>query len=266
MPDLKPTRFVTGAVVCHPPRLHAAHGTLQQIPISIVEGLGAGMPTSWPCCLISSAFNPQAISQRQGCRHVAVHARHRHLTSTSKQNAFRDDRRDVLASTRAALDYLQSSTACSATGTRPGRLQLGRGRCRAHCTQPNPGPGHWLHRPEHASRNSMYVPQAAGGEEHRGRASAVQHPICRHPCHPYFQSVGITRDIGRREASRRIGRHTAGRFPRSIPSLHKPVILSAGMPQILLPWDNAQVFPQNLAAYSEGPVRQLDRVDRALTP
>jgi membrane-bound lytic murein transglycosylase D len=33
------------------------------------------------------------------------------------------------------------------------------------------------------------------------------------------------------------------------PSINRPVILAAGTPQILLPWDNAEVFQSNLEAY-----------------
>jgi membrane-bound lytic murein transglycosylase D len=55
---------------------------------------------------IESAFNPQAVSTAK----AAGMWQFMPATGTYfdlKQNAFRDDRRDVLASTRAALDYLQ---------------------------------------------------------------------------------------------------------------------------------------------------------------
>ena len=74
----------------------------------IVEEIESrGMPTELALLpFIESAFNPQAMSTARGLGHVAVHARHR-PDFELKQNIFRDDRRDVLASTRAALDYLQ---------------------------------------------------------------------------------------------------------------------------------------------------------------
>jgi membrane-bound lytic murein transglycosylase D len=55
---------------------------------------------------IESAFNPQAVSSAKAA------GMWQFIPSTGKffdlkQNAFRDDRRDVLQSTRAALDYLQ---------------------------------------------------------------------------------------------------------------------------------------------------------------
>ncbi len=36
------------------------------------------------------------------------------------------------------------------------------------------------------------------------------------------------------------------------PAAHKPVLIAAGTPQILLPWDNAAVFQRNFDAYSQG--------------
>jgi membrane-bound lytic murein transglycosylase D len=34
------------------------------------------------------------------------------------------------------------------------------------------------------------------------------------------------------------------------PSMNRPVIMAAGTPQILLPWDNAATFQRNLDAYN----------------
>jgi membrane-bound lytic murein transglycosylase D len=55
---------------------------------------------------IESAFNPQAVSSAKAAgmwQFMPATGKYFEL----KQNAFRDDRRDVLESTRAALDYLQ---------------------------------------------------------------------------------------------------------------------------------------------------------------
>ena len=80
------------------------------------------------CCRSS-----RAPSTRRRCR---ARARPRACGSSSrrpardfelKQNIFRDDRRDVLASTRAALDYLQKLLRhVRRLAARAGRLQLGR--------------------------------------------------------------------------------------------------------------------------------------------
>ena len=74
----------------------------------IVEELERrGMPTELALLpYIESAFNPQAVSSAKAAgmwQFMPATGNYFDL----KQNAFRDDRRDVLASTRAALDYLQ---------------------------------------------------------------------------------------------------------------------------------------------------------------
>ena len=66
-----------------------------------------GLPTELALLpFIESAFNPEALS------HARASGMWQFIPSTGlnfdlKQNVFRDDRRDVLASTRAALDYLE---------------------------------------------------------------------------------------------------------------------------------------------------------------
>ena len=74
----------------------------------IVEELEARkMPTELALLpFIESAFNPQAVSSARAS------GMWQFMPATGKsfdlkQNAFRDDRRDVQASTRAALDYLE---------------------------------------------------------------------------------------------------------------------------------------------------------------
>lgn len=74
----------------------------------IVEELERrGMPTELALLpFIESAFNPQAVSSARASGMWQFMPR-TGKDFDLKQNAFRDDRRDVLASTRAALDYLQ---------------------------------------------------------------------------------------------------------------------------------------------------------------
>jgi membrane-bound lytic murein transglycosylase D len=69
--------------------------------------------------------------------------------------------------------------------------------------------------------------------------------------HPYFQSVDITRDIDVALAAK-LADVKLDDFKALNPSSHRPVILAAGTPQILLPWDNATVFTRNLEAYTQG--------------
>jgi membrane-bound lytic murein transglycosylase D len=109
---------------------------------------------------IESAFNPQAMSRAKAS------GMWQFMPATGKdfelrQNLFRDDRRDVLASTRAALDYLQrlhKHVWRLAAGA--GRLQLGPGQCAA-CAgaqpQRRPAPDYASLRMPDETRN--YVPK-----------------------------------------------------------------------------------------------------------
>jgi membrane-bound lytic murein transglycosylase D len=69
--------------------------------------------------------------------------------------------------------------------------------------------------------------------------------------HPYFQSVEITRDIDVALAAR-LADVELDDFKALNPSLNRPVILAAGISQILLPWDNATIFRRNFEAYNAG--------------
>ena len=69
--------------------------------------------------------------------------------------------------------------------------------------------------------------------------------------HPFFQSVDITRDIDVAVAAK-LAEVNVDDFKALNPSANRPVILAAGTPQILLPWDQAIVFQSNLNGF-KGP-------------
>jgi membrane-bound lytic murein transglycosylase D len=71
------------------------------------------------------------------------------------------------------------------------------------------------------------------------------------PNHPYFQQVPINRDMDVALAAK-LADVPLEDFKALNPSANRPVILASGTPQILLPWDNATVFQQNLEAYTGG--------------
>jgi hypothetical protein len=142
----------------------------------IVEELERrNMPTELALLpFIESAFNPQAVSSARAA------GMWQFMPATGKdydlkQNIFRDDRRDVLASTRAALDYLQRlygmfgdwHLALAAYNWGEGNV----GRAIARNQRAGLGTGYC--RPEHAQRDAQLRAQAAGGEEHRRQPGAV---------------------------------------------------------------------------------------------
>jgi membrane-bound lytic murein transglycosylase D len=217
----------------------------------IVEELEArGMPTELALLpFIESAFNPQAISSAKASgmwQFMPATGRDYALT----QNIFRDDRRDVLASTRAALDYLQRlyaqfgdwHLALAAYNWGEGSVQ------RAIARNEKAGlPTDYLSlkMPEE-TRN--YVPklQAVKNIVTSPEAFALSLPVVAN--HPYFLGVPIQRDIDVDLAARLAG-VSLEEFKTLNPQMNKPVILAAGTPQVLLPYDNASAFIRKLSEH-----------------
>ena len=77
----------------------------------------------------------------------------------------------------------------------------------------------------------------------------VQLPLIHN--HPFFKTVSIERDIDVAVAAR-LAEVKLEDFKALNPQMNRPVILAAGTPQILLPWDNATVFQRNLEGYTSG--------------
>lgn len=220
----------------------------------IVEELERrGMPTELALLpYIESAFNPQAVSSAKAAgmwQFMPATGNYFDL----RQNAFRDDRRDVLASTRAALDYLQKlhgmfgdwHLALAAYNWGEGSV----GRAMARNKKAGLGTSYTeLTMP---AETRLYVPKLQAVKNIVARPDAFRTELPLIENHPYFQSVDITRDIDVALAAR-LADVRLEDFKALNPSLHKPVIMAAGTPQILLPWDNAKVFERNFTAYSEG--------------
>lgn len=201
---------------------------------------------------IESAFNPQAVSSAKAAgmwQFMPATGKYFDL----KQNAFRDDRRDVLASTRAALDYLQKlygmfgdwHLALAAYNWGEGSV----GRAIAKNQKAGLGTSYTdLNMP---AETRLYVPklQAVKNIVANPQAFRTELPLIEN--HPYFQQVLITRDIDVALAAR-LADVKIEDFKALNPSAHRPVIIAAGTPQILLPWDNAMVFQRNVEAYTKG--------------
>ncbi len=201
---------------------------------------------------IESAFNPQAVSSAKAAgmwQFMPATGKYFDL----KQNAFRDDRRDVLASTRAALDYLQKlygmfgdwHLALAAYNWGEGSV----GRAIARNKKDGLGTGYQDLRMPDETR--LYVPklQAVKNIVANPQAFRAELPLIEN--HPYFQQVLITRDIDVALAAK-LADVALADFKALNPSAHRPVIIASGTPQILLPWDNAKVFQRNFEAYTQG--------------
>ena len=209
-----------------------------------------GMPTELALLpFVESAFNPQAISVARAS------GMWQFMPATGKdfdltQNVFRDDRRDVLASTRAALDYLEMlyrqfgdwQLALAAYNWGQGNVQRGVDRV---LKSGNEATYVGMRMPDE-TRN--YVPklQAVKNIVARPQDFGITLPPLQN--HPYFLGVPITNDIDVDVAARLAG-VPLEEFQSLNPQMNKPVILAAGTPQVLLPYDNATLFARNLRAH-----------------
>ena len=217
----------------------------------IVEELELrGMPTELALLpFIESAFNPQAVSGAKAAgmwQFMPATGKHFEL----KQNTFRDDRRDVLASTQAALDYLQKlygmfgdwQLALAAYNWGEGSVS------RAIAKNKRAGLPTGYQDLTMPMETRMYVPKLQAVKNLVSNPAALNATLPVIENHPYFQAVTIRRDIDVTLAAKLAGVELDD-FKALNPSLKHPVILAAGTPQILLPWDNAEVFQSNLEAY-----------------
>ena len=215
----------------------------------IVQQLEArGMPTELALLpFVESAFNPQAVSSAKASgmwQFMPATGRDFDL----RQNVFRDDRRDVLASTRAALDYLQRlhaqfgdwHLALAAYNWGQGSVQRAIERNRRAGL---PTDYSTLRMPDE-TRN--YVPKLQAVKNLVARPDDFGLTLPELQDHPYFLSVVIERDIDVALAARLAGL-TVEEFQSLNPQHRKPVILAAGTPQVLLPYDNANRFVRDLA-------------------
>jgi membrane-bound lytic murein transglycosylase D len=170
-----------------------------------------------------------------------------------KQNVFRDDRRDVLASTRAALDYLQKlygmfgdwQLALAAYNWGEGSVQ------RAIARNQKQGLGTTYAELSMPNETRWYVPKLQALKNIIANPDAFHADLPAIGNHPYFQTVTISRDIDVKLAAQ-LADVPLDDFKALNPSMNRPVILANGTGQILLPWDNAAIFERNFEAYTAG--------------
>jgi membrane-bound lytic murein transglycosylase D len=212
-----------------------------------------GMPTELALLpFVESAFNPQAVSSAKASgmwQFMPATGRDFDL----KQNVFRDDRRDIQASTRAALDYLQ-------------RLHDQFGDWHLALAAYNWGEGNVAKAIARNQKQGLdagyvdltmpmetrfYVPKLQAIKNIVAQPQQFQVKLPVVPNHPYFQGVPLPRDMDVSMAAK-LAEISVEDFRALNPSAHRPVLLAAGHPLILLPWDNAEIFQRNYEALGGG--------------
>ena len=202
---------------------------------------------------IESAFNPQAVSSAR----AAGMWQFMPATGQSfdlKQNVFRDDRRDVLASTRAALDYLQQ------LHDRFGDWHLalaaynwGQGNVNRAVTRNQkaglPAGYTDLNMP---LETQQYIPKLQAIKNIVARPDAFGTQLPPIGNRPFFDTVTLTRDMDVALIASMAGISEKD-FRALNPSIKQPVVMASGTPNILLPWDIAVDFRRRIESH-HGPL------------
>ena len=215
----------------------------------IVETLELrGMPTELALLpFVESAFNPNAVSPAKAA------GMWQFIPSTGKnfdlrQNAFMDDRRDVIASTDAALDYLQKLYDMFGDW----HLALAAYNCGEGCVQR----AQKKNAEKGLSTNYADLDLPNETRQYVPRFQAIKNIILA-PEHfdvtlpdignqPFFDTVTLEHDIDVTRAAQLAGISLED-FKALNPAHTKPVIFANATEQILLPWENAELFMQNIA-------------------
>ena len=215
-----------------------------------------GMPTELALLpFIESAFNPQAISTAKASgmwQFMAATGRDFNL----KQNIFKDDRRGVLDSTDAALNYLERlygifgdwQLVLAAYNWGEGSVQKAIKKQTA------------LGLPiDFNSLSSLmptetknYLPKLQAVKNIIGYPEQFNIDLPKLDNLPYFVSVEKTRDIDIRVAAK-LAELSLGEFTALNPQFNRPVITGSNNTKILLPTDNAALFKENLGKW-QGPL------------
>ena len=219
----------------------------------IVEELEKrGMPTELALLpMVESAFNPMAYSR--------AHASGlwQFIPSTGKnyklqQNSWYDGRRDIVASTSAALDYLQFlyemhgdwhlALASYNWGENAVARAIEKNRARGlptdylSLTMP--------------TETRYYVPKLQALKNINANPHSFGVDLEPVPNAPYFVTVEKTHDIDVRLAAK-LADMPLGEFLALNPGHNRPVIVANGTPALVLPADKAELFLTNLEGHDK---------------
>ena len=213
-----------------------------------------GMPTELALLpIIESAFNPQAYSSADAAglwQFVPGTGRDYDL----KQNMFKDERRGVLASTDAALSYLQKlyvmfgdwQLALAAYNWGEGNVQKAIKKNQL-LGKPTDFESLAAHMPAE-TRN--YVPKLQAVKNIVGNPAQFGVSLPAIDNQPYFTVVDKTSDIDLAIAAQ-LAELSEDEFKALNPQFNRPVITGGAKTKILLPKANAEKFHVNLAQWGK---------------
>jgi membrane-bound lytic murein transglycosylase D len=210
-----------------------------------------GMPTEIALLpMIESAFNPQAYSRSHASgiwQFVPATGKQYGL----QQNWWYDGRRDVLASTRSALNYLQKlhrqfgSWDLALAAYNCGEGTVGRAIA-ANAVQGLPTDYKSLSLPDEA-RN--YVPKLLAVKKIISEPGQYGLALLHVPNTPYFATIDMRQHIDTKLAAE-FASMTMNDFNALNPGYSKPVI-SGHSPHLVLPVDRVEQFVRSLSQYTQ---------------
>lgn len=218
----------------------------------IVEELEKrGMPTELALLpMVESAFNPLAAS------HARALGMWQFIPSTGKtfkldQNFWRDERRDVIASTDAALDYLQSiyemhgdwhlALASYNWGEHAVARAVAKNQAKGL-----PAAYEDLKMPK---ETQYYVPKLQALKNIIAQPDVFGFELDPLPNRPYFETVGLPGDMDVMLAAK-LAEMPVDEFIALNPAYHRPLIRGDAATQLVLPADKVETFQSNLRHYT----------------
>jgi membrane-bound lytic murein transglycosylase D len=218
----------------------------------IVEELERrGMPTELALLpMVESAFNPLAVSSARAL------GMWQFIPSTGKtfkldQNYWRDERRDVIASTNAALDYLQSiyemqgdwhlALASYNWGEHAVARAMANNRAKGKPTDYES-----LKMPR---ETQYYVPKLQALKNIIAQPEVFGFDLGPLPNRPYFDTIALPGDMDVMVAAK-LAEMPVDEFIALNPAYHRPMIRGDNGTQLVLPTDKVQTFQSNLEQYT----------------
>jgi membrane-bound lytic murein transglycosylase D len=218
----------------------------------IVEELEQrGMPTELALLpMVESAFNPLAAS------HARALGMWQFIPSTGRlfkldQNFWRDERRDVVASTKAALDYLQKiyemhgdwHLALASYNWGEGAV------ARAIAKNQAKGLPTAYENLKMPTETQYYVPKLQALKNIIAQPDAFGYALDPLPNRPYFDTVDLPGDMDVAVAAK-LAEMPVDEFIALNPAYHRPLIRGDAATQLVLPADKVGTFQSNLEQYT----------------
>ncbi|MDF3035728.1 MAG: LysM peptidoglycan-binding protein [Paucimonas sp.] len=253
IPDLESPLVVNHTVwyVSRPDYIHRTTTRASRYLYHVVEELEKrNMPTELALLpFIESAFNPNAYSTAKAAgmwQFVPATG----LDFNLKQSVFKDERRNILASTDAALNYLQKlhnmfgdwQLALAAYNWGEGSVRRAISKNKAAGL---PTDYSSLHMPGE-TRN--YVPKLQAVKNIIATPDQYNIALPKVDNQPYFVTIGKTRDMDIKVAAQ-LAELSLDDFKALNPQFNRPVIIGSSDTKILLPQSNAEKFKTNLAKW-----------------